>query len=230
MINAMGDMNYHKLDCMTKRVTMLAMLAMAPLLAVIRAEGTTKVVFTATSAQLGAAITNAFGGARYHYMFLNEVPYRFDTKAHVWSTIKATNEWSIVPSTLPLAFVPKGKKTLPYSAEFDIRTSQIATNEVEIVVTTISSYVFEGKGTSIHGVVGANPKKVPPVIGEETNVLLEIRKALLAVESGDNKPLPPTPDIKAANQYQLQQVKKYNPDYEKMLRQTLATTNATSGK
>ena len=148
-----------------------------------RRSGTAK-VYTATLDQAATAITNAFASWRYHGMLFVSVPERYDPVAGRWTSTRATNEWGLSTSDEPLALVPWGSKMLPYFAQFDITLNQVFTNQCKITITTISDWVPYGKEIGIHGGWVGSTKHIPPVLAEETNVLLEIETHLQAVRSG----------------------------------------------
>jgi hypothetical protein len=203
-------------------------------LIIVSVSGATVRLYPCTVRQAATAITIAFARERYHCMLLTAVPDHYDAAAGRWRNVRATNEWDLGPDALPLTFVPKGKEVLPYFAEFDIVANQLTTNQCQILVSTISSWVTDGKEPGIHGGWAAHGRKVPPLLLEETNVLLEISKALASMQGGNTNALAPTPDTKTAMQYQMQQLKELNPNAEKDLREYLKahaqSNNAASGK
>jgi hypothetical protein len=176
-----------------------------------RADGTTKLV-AAPLGQIAAAITNAFSPHHYHGMGLLPSHYQYDTAAHRWSRRPATNEWSLYTVDLPLTTIVIGKKNVPYFAEFDITVREIATNQCDITVRTISAWVHDGKEIGIHGGWAVHSKHIPPVLQEETNVLLRIEIQLHSMQMGDLMPLPPTPDSKDATEYPLKRLIEVNPE------------------
>jgi hypothetical protein len=156
--------------------------------------GTTKML-NGSLDQCAAAITNAFDTGGYHGLLFIQSPVQWDPRAKVWSRIPATNEWSLSPGELPVNLIRKGNRMLPYDAAFEIIACPAGTNRCSVSVLTTAASIPGGKEPSIHGggwVVSA--KDIPPVLEEETNVLLRIEKQLISMQKGDPTPLPPTPD------------------------------------
>ena len=196
----------------------------------INSYGESSFYFEASETQMITAMTNAFYGERYHGMILISEAFQFDVADHSWSRKSATNEWSLSSSTLPLSSVVWKGKAVPYSANFDIKLRQLDDAHCFVAVTTINSEIWEGKGTSIHGVAGWRTRPFPVVSLEETNVLSEIKLSLQLVRSNKTGSMPLTPDMHPALSNDTVQIKLFNPGYESMVRKSLSTNGAASSK
>jgi len=189
-------------------------------------SGTSK-VYAVTVDQIIPAITNAFESDRYHDMLFVPSHEQWDQAAHRWSRRPATNEWGLNTGHLPVAVIARGQKTVPYYAHFEITASPLGTNSCKVSVVTISATIPDGKEIGIHGGWAVHMKHIPPVFEEETNVLLRIEKQLLAMQAGDRKPLPATPDTKDAAEYPMRQLMEFNPEAKTNLLPVIrAMTNA----
>ncbi len=56
----------------------------------------------------------------------------------------------------------------------------MATNRTSITVRTIDAWVIHGKEIGVHGGVANHEVNVPPLLQEETNVLLAISNAVFS--------------------------------------------------
>jgi len=171
--------------------------------------GAARRVFVAAHGEILAAITNAFSSLRYHETML--IPARYDLPARRWASGNSTNEWMLYTGTSPLTTVRVGKEMVPYFAEFDLRANPLATNRWEITVRTTASWVHAGKEVGIHGGWAAHSKHIPPVLQEETNVLVRIERQLHSLQGGELSPLAPTPDARDASNYRMREVMELNP-------------------
>jgi hypothetical protein len=184
--------------------------------------------------QMSKAISTAFGNGRYHSAMLILSPDQYDMIRRRCTDKPATNEWNLTADVLPLTHISVGKKSLPYFAQFEMFVTPIKTNRCAVFVTTVSCYVRDGKEIGVHGGWAWHAKRIPPLQSEETNLLVEIGKALSTLQSGKPGSLPPTPDTKTTTQYQMQQLNELNPNAERDLREWLkshAESNAPpSGK
>lgn len=159
---------------------MFAALVVSPLYWVFGAsphDGTTR-VYESTVDQVTLAMTNAFSSRRYHDMAFLPAQNHYDTVRHRWSGRPATNEWRLYSVDTPLTTVRLGKATLPYSAEFNITAEGIPTNRCSVTVRTTWSVVPGGREAGVHGGWAIGSKHIPPVLQEETNVLVEVEKQI----------------------------------------------------
>ena len=150
-----------------------------------RSIGESAQIFEATLPEVVSAVTNTFDSLRYHETLI--IPAHYDLHTRVWSVEHVTNEWQLFTGTLPLATVPRGKKLVPYFAQFDITASPISTNRCKLVVITTSSWVHDGREIGIHGGWAAHAVDVDPVPQEETNLLKQIEAHLIAATNGAAK-------------------------------------------
>lgn len=167
--------------------------------------------FEASVGEIVTAMTNAFASHNYHNMLLSPIPCQYDAIKRRWIDKPATNEWELYSNLLPLGVITKGGKSLPYFAHFEIRLDQETTNRCKVTVRTISSFVHNGKEIGVHGGWAWGAKNVAPVLQEETNVLARIDSQLQRIQSGDLRPLPPTPDTKDAAEYPVKRLMELNP-------------------
>jgi hypothetical protein len=134
-------------------------------------------VLEATQAEASAAITNLFEETYYHGMLVIEL-------SSTVSEYGLTNGWEAQTSMSELTNITKGKKTLPYFAQFHITAEPVGTDRCKIAVRTLSSWVSEGKEIGIHGGWAGHAVHVPPVLQEETNILLQIARELRWIREG----------------------------------------------
>lgn len=179
--------------------------------------------YSASFNQISNAISMAFGNGRFHSAMLISSPNHYDTMRRRCTEKLATNEWNLTADELPLMLVLMGKKSLPYFAQFEISVTPISSNRCDVLITTISCYVRDGREIGVHGGWAWHAKRIAPLHSEETNVLAEIGSALTHLQSGKSNSLSSTPDTKTSAQYEIQQFKDLNPKAEKDLRERLKT-------
>jgi hypothetical protein len=193
-----------------------------------KVEGTAR-VYAATVIQAATAITNALSMGRFHSALLVKDP--FEDAAAKWGTATASNVWLIGPGGLPLTYVSKDDKMLPYEATFDVAVSPLGSNQCRILVKTRSSYVENGKEINIHGGGWAtHSEPTPPLLEEETYIIDRIETQLRALQTGDHQPLPPSPDPRAEMEYMQERSMELNPHRARPLPPLNNTNNAPSGK
>jgi hypothetical protein len=111
----------------------------------------------------------------------------------------------------------KGKRVLPYFAQFDLRVQEVSSNQSRVCVTTTSAWVRDGKEIGIHGGWAWHTKAVPPIHQEETNIVLRVQAQLLLMETGDFSPLPATQDSNNTASYPTRQLMEIDPHAKKDL-------------
>jgi hypothetical protein len=134
--------------------------------------------FSASEAQVMRAITTAFSDFRYRSTFLEPaVECRYLVTG--WHP---TNGFVLFPLDGAISNVPldsSGNKSVPYIPYFHIIVTSVKSNETRLTVRTIRAEVIDGKELfNVHGGEALHHRKVPPVAQEETNVILEVEKAL----------------------------------------------------
>ena len=137
--------------------------------------------FDVGSVQAATAISNAFplfpsykGMALFSAQTDNFIPG--------W---RKTNGWILFPVNGPTSEVPwkKSKTLVPYIPTFHISVEPTGTNRTAITVRTIDARVIHGKEIGLHGGLANREINVPPVLSEETNVLVPISKAVAALKA-----------------------------------------------
>ena len=73
---------------------------------------------------------------------------------------------------------------VPYIGTFHIAIQSLATNRTVVSVRTIDARVIYGKEIGVHGGWANHEVDVPPVLSEETNVLMAVSNALVAGRGG----------------------------------------------
>ena len=106
--------------------------------------------------------------------------------------------------------------------------ASVASNQCQIGIKTISSWVHDGKEIGIHGGWASHPKNVAPLREAETNVLVRIASQLHSMRKGDPTPLPPTPDTKDAVEYPIKQLMELNPETKTNLLPLIGTMTNTN--
>jgi hypothetical protein len=140
-------------------------------------RNTTAGVLDATQGEAAAAITNLFEERYYRGMIVIEL-------SPTMSEYGLTNGWDAETTTSELTKITKGKKTLPYFAQFHITAEPVGTNQCKIAVRTLKSWVHDGKEIGIHGGWAHHDVDVPPVLQEETNLLFQIARELRWIKEG----------------------------------------------
>lgn len=152
----------------------------------VQPDAATATVFLGPLRDVIVAITNAFASGRYHGMSILPADRHYDPVAQRWSETPATNEWHLYPVDVPLTEVKKGKKLIPYFAQFDIIARQIASNQCTVTIRTMSAWIPDGKELGLHGGWAGHSKHVPPIMEEETNLLSQIAMEMRAPGSASN--------------------------------------------
>jgi hypothetical protein len=140
----------------------------------------TQQVFDVTQAQAVTAISNAF--AQWHYKRMDLESAKYDGSVPGWH---GTNGWILFPLDGPITVTPwrNSKELVPYIPTFHITVQALGTNRTIIAVRTIDARVIHGKEIGVHGGWAHHEVNVPPVLSEETNVLMAISNVLLTANS-----------------------------------------------
>jgi hypothetical protein len=136
-------------------------------------------VFDVSQSEAANAISNAF--ASYKGMAL----FSAETEGFIPGWHK-TNGWILFPLNGPMA-VARWKNTdtmVPYIGTFHIAIQSLASNRTAVSVRTIDARVIHGKEIGVHGGWANHEVDVPPVLSEETNVLMAVSNALVAGKRG----------------------------------------------
>lgn len=159
-------------------------------------------VFTGSVAQVGLAITKAFGNGVYHCKYLFALPYDFVVRGRERIAVPLTNAWALsVPDQgrLPLTLVPSGKSMAAYDENFFIKADPIAAGSTRVTVRSEGSGVTEDKyDRSPHLALVLRESYHPPIPSETTNLFWRIERQLREMQAGRTNALPPTADTAPA--------------------------------
>jgi hypothetical protein len=149
-----------------------------------KASGTRQ-VFDVNQAQAVTAISNAFARWRYKKMDLESA--KFDGSVPSWH---GTNGWILFPLDGPITVTQwkNSKEFVPYIPTFYITIEPLETNRTIIDVRTIDARVIHGKEIGVHGGWANHEVNIPPVLSEETNVLMAISNAFVRLKGRGTTP------------------------------------------